>query len=84
MGSSIPYVSQKDTELLKSHDTVAAAYAKSIGKNSTEWGGKELRGFIDFLWKTAHLRQSQQAVVQARVRVRENTKTRRTCRKTSN
>lgn len=52
MGSSTPYVSQEDTKLLRSYDTVAAAYARAIQKNSTDWGGKELRGFIDFLWKT--------------------------------
>ena len=52
MGSSIPYVTQQDTVLLKSYETVASAYARSINKNSSEWNGKDMRGFIDFLWKT--------------------------------
>ncbi len=52
MGSSTPYVTSGDVKLLSSHDTVAAAYARSIQKNSTEWTGKDLRGFIEFLWKT--------------------------------
>lgn len=52
MGSSIPYVTQQDTVQLKSYDTVAVAYARSINKNSAEWNGKDMRGFIDFLWKT--------------------------------
>lgn len=52
MGSSTPYVSSQDAKLLSAYDTVASAYARSINKNSTEWNGKDLRGFIDFLWKT--------------------------------
>jgi len=56
MGSSTPYVSSGDAKLLSAHDTVAVAYARSINKNSTEWNGKDLRGFIEFLWKTKHHR----------------------------
>ena len=52
MGSSIPYVTQEDKKLLGSYETVASAYARSINKNSAEWNGKDMRGFIDFLWKT--------------------------------
>lgn len=60
MGSSRPYVSRADETLLKSHDTVACAYARAINKNSAEWNGKDLRGFIDFLWKTrAHRKHAK-------------------------
>lgn len=52
MGSSIPYVTQQDKLLLNSYETVAASYARSINKNSAEWNGKDMRGFLDFLWKT--------------------------------
>lgn len=52
MGSSTPYVSSQDKKMLSAYATVSAAYARSINKNSTEWSGKDLRGFIDFLWKT--------------------------------
>lgn len=56
MGKSLPYVRTEDKLLLKSHATAIVAYARSIGKNTVEFMARDVRGYIDFLWKTAHER----------------------------
>ncbi len=56
MGKSIPYVNSQDQALLKNHETVICAYARSIGKSTADFTGSDLRGYISFLWKTSHER----------------------------
>lgn len=66
MGKSIPYVSTQDKSLLQDHTTVIVAYAKSIGKNTADFTARDLRGYIAFLWKTAHLRTCKKRNVSVR------------------